>query len=40
MTENRVVAEGVHKAFGDNKVLKGVSFTVERGTATTIIGPS
>ncbi len=40
MTENRVVAEGVHKAFGDNKVLKGVSFTVERGTATAIIGPS
>ena len=40
MTENRVVAEGVHKAFGDNKVLKGVSFTVEQGTATTIIGPS
>lgn len=40
MTENRVVAEGVHKAFGDNKVLKGVSFTVEQGTATAIIGPS
>ena len=39
-TEDRVVAEGVDKAFGDNKVLKGVSFTVARGTATTIIGPS
>ncbi|APE17913.1 amino acid ABC transporter ATP-binding protein [Mycolicibacterium pallens] len=38
--EYRVVAEGVEKAFGDNKVLKGVSFTVERGTATAIIGPS
>ncbi|WP_029116292.1 amino acid ABC transporter ATP-binding protein [Mycobacterium sp. URHB0044] len=38
--EYRVTAEGVEKAFGDNKVLKGVSFTVERGTATTIIGPS
>jgi L-cystine transport system ATP-binding protein len=36
----RVTAEGVEKAFGNNKVLKGVSFTVERGTATTIIGPS
>ncbi len=33
-------AEGVEKAFGANKVLKGVSFTVEQGTATTIIGPS
>jgi L-cystine transport system ATP-binding protein len=38
--ENRIVAESVHKAFGDNEVLKGVSFTVARGTATTIIGPS
>ncbi|TQR74457.1 amino acid ABC transporter ATP-binding protein, partial [Mycobacterium hodleri] len=33
-------AEGVEKAFGDNKVLKGVSFSVVRGTATAIIGPS
>src|SRR6476620_732549 len=40
MTENRVVAEGIHKAFGDNEVLKGVSFNVPQGTATTIIGPS
>ncbi len=39
-TDYRVVAEGVEKAFGDNKVLKGVSFKVERGTATAIIGPS
>jgi L-cystine transport system ATP-binding protein len=38
--ENRIVAEGVHKAFGDNEVLKGVSFTVPRGSATAIIGPS
>ena len=38
--ENRVTAEGVKKAFGDNEVLKGVSFTVQRGTATAIIGPS
>src|SRR6201999_653801 len=40
MTENRVVAEGIHKAFGDNEVLKGVSFNVPQGTATAIIGPS
>ena len=40
MTENRVVAENVHKAFGENEVLKGVSFTVPQGTATAIIGPS
>src|SRR5258708_8728493 len=38
--EDRIVAEGVHKAFGDNEVLKGVSFNVPQGTATTIIGPS
>jgi L-cystine transport system ATP-binding protein len=38
--ENRIVAEGVHKAFGNLEVLKGVSFAVPRGTATTIIGPS
>jgi L-cystine transport system ATP-binding protein len=39
-TEYRVVADGVQKSFGDNHVLKGVSFTVASGTATTIIGPS
>jgi L-cystine transport system ATP-binding protein len=38
--EDRITAEGVHKAFGDNEVLKGVSFTVPRGTSTAIIGPS
>ncbi len=38
--EYRVTAEGVEKSFGDNQVLKGVSFKVARGTATTIIGPS
>jgi cystine transport system ATP-binding protein len=38
--ENRIVAEDVQKAFGDNQVLKGVSFTVARGSATAIIGPS
>jgi L-cystine transport system ATP-binding protein len=38
--EYRVVAQGVEKAFGDNKVLNGVSFRVQRGTATAIIGPS
>ena len=39
-TEYRVKAEGVQKAFGDNKVLNGVSFEVAQGSATTIIGPS
>ncbi|WP_166906930.1 amino acid ABC transporter ATP-binding protein [Mycobacterium sp. DL440] len=38
--EDRIVATEVHKAFGHFQVLKGVSFTVPRGTATTVIGPS
>jgi L-cystine transport system ATP-binding protein len=38
--DDRVVAEGVEKSFGDNHVLKGVSLRVARGTATAIIGPS
>lgn len=38
--EDRISAEGVHKAFGENEVLKGVSFSVAAGSATTIIGPS
>lgn len=40
MTEDRVVADGLYKAFGDNEVLKGVSFRVPAGSVTTIIGPS
>jgi cystine transport system ATP-binding protein len=40
MTEDLIVARDVRKAFGDNEVLRGVSFTVARGTATAIIGPS
>lgn len=40
MSDDRVVAEGVRKAFGDNQVLKGVSFRVAAGSVTTIIGPS
>ncbi len=39
-TEYRVEATDVEKAFGELKVLKGVSFKVAAGTATTIIGPS
>ena len=40
MTEERIVAQGVEKAFGENEVLKGISFTVPAGSATTVIGPS
>ncbi|MCV7191896.1 amino acid ABC transporter ATP-binding protein [Mycolicibacterium brumae] len=38
--EIRVDAREIRKSFGDNEVLKGVSFTVPRGSATAIIGPS
>ena len=38
--EFRVKADGVQKAFGDNKVLTDVSFDVAQGSVTTIIGPS
>jgi len=39
-TTDLVVAEGVTKSFGKNHVLRGVSFRVPRGSATTVIGPS
>ncbi|KIG01907.1 amino acid ABC transporter ATP-binding protein [Caballeronia concitans] len=39
-TDAVVVLKDVHKSFGANKVLNGVSFEVERGTVTVIIGSS
>lgn len=38
--EYTIEATDVEKAFGENKVLRGVSFKVATGTATAIIGPS
>jgi polar amino acid transport system ATP-binding protein len=35
-----VVIENVHKSFGDNEVLKGVSLNVEQGQVVAIIGRS
>jgi polar amino acid transport system ATP-binding protein len=35
-----VEVEDVHKAFGPLEVLKGVSFSVERGEVVCLIGPS
>lgn len=32
--------ENVHKAFGDNEVLKGVSFEVEKGDVIAVLGSS
>lgn len=39
-TSDLVIAQGLTKAFGTNRVLNGVSFTVPKGSATTVIGPS
>jgi polar amino acid transport system ATP-binding protein len=39
--ENPILAaENIQKAFGDNKVLKGVSLSVARGEVVTLIGAS
>ena len=35
-----IVAQSITKSFGDNHVLRGVSFTVPTGSATAVIGPS
>ena len=32
--------EGVHKWFGDNHVLKGIDFEIEKGQVVVVIGPS
>jgi len=36
----KLTAEDLHKAFGDKKVLDGVSFTVAEGESLAIVGPS
>ena len=40
MTDIRVSAQGVTKAFGDNQVLRGIDFEVPAGTTTALLGPS
>jgi cystine transport system ATP-binding protein len=35
-----VEVSGLEKAFGDNRVLRGVDFTAEEGSATVLMGPS
>ncbi len=32
--------DGIHKSFGDNTILKGVSLTLEEGEIKVLIGPS
>ena len=35
-----LVIEDIHKSFGGNKVLRGVSFSVEKGEILGIVGPN
>ena len=38
--EVMISAQGIHKAFGSNEVLRGVSLDLQRGEVVAIIGPS
>jgi polar amino acid transport system ATP-binding protein len=42
MSENKTILriENLHKSFGDNEVLKGVSLSLNKGENKVIIGPS
>src|ERR1700689_2033541 len=40
MSDVMVRAEGVHKRFGSNEVLKGITLTVNRGEVMCLLGPS
>jgi len=37
---NMVIAESVHKSFGNNHVLRGISLEVARGEVMCLVGPS
>lgn len=39
-TKTILEVEGLHKSFGDNTILKGVSLTLEEGEIKVLIGPS
>jgi phospholipid/cholesterol/gamma-HCH transport system ATP-binding protein len=38
--ENSVEVRGIHKAFGDFQVLKGLDMSFRNGAITTVLGPS
>jgi polar amino acid transport system ATP-binding protein len=40
MTRPMVLAEGVHKSFGKNEVLKGIDLAVRPGSVCCLLGPS
>ena len=39
-TDSLIEVRGLHKAFGDHQVLRGVDFSAAEGTATALLGPS
>ena len=40
MTDIRIEVSDLHKSFGSLDVLRGVGFSVPRGTSTALLGPS
>ncbi|GGV30916.1 daunorubicin resistance protein DrrA family ABC transporter ATP-binding protein [Actinomadura cremea] len=40
MADPIVVAEGLHKAFGDTRALRGLDLSVPRGTVCGVLGPN
>ena len=40
MASPMILADGIHKRFGTNEVLKGVSLTLAKGEVVAVIGPS
>jgi ABC-2 type transport system ATP-binding protein len=40
MTDPIVVAEGLHKSFGETHALRGLSLTVRKGTVCGVLGPN
>jgi len=39
-TSHLLLIENLHKSFADNKVLKGISFYLDKGETKVIVGPS
>ena len=40
MTEHKLEVSGIHKQFGEKKILNDISFCVDEGELVTLLGPS
>ena len=38
--ENMIKATGIRKSFGENEILKDISFSLNKGDVLSVIGPS